>query len=340
MKTLLKIWERFGMIVLLVIMLLVFSLATDKFMTVNNIMNILRQASILGVVAIGVTFVMISGSTDLSVGSVVAFCGVVCARLLMLGWGIVPVAVIGVAIGIICSTINGLISVWLKTTPFIITLASMNVWYGLAFILAQGRTLYEIPAQFSVISQSYVFGVIPVLVVYFVVLSVIGFFVLSKTYFGRYVYAIGGNKEAAHLAGINTKKMVIITHLICGVFVGIAGVLLLSRTMTAQGATANSYAFDCLTAACLGGISIGGGKGKVSGAVLGILVINVMFNGMTLLGVNDYYQQVVKGLLLIFAISIDALQVYVHSKSGDGSQGLSFKQALAGNIKKATTSAE
>jgi ribose/xylose/arabinose/galactoside ABC-type transport system permease subunit len=339
MRKLLSIWEKYGMIVLIAGMMIMFTILTDKFLTVNNLMNVLRQASILGTVAIGVTFVMISGGTDLSVGSVAAFVGVVCARLMMAGMDMVLVAIIGVAVGILASTINGILAVVLKTTSLIITLAAMNVWAGMAFILAEGKTLYEIPAAFSKLSQSYVLG-IPVLGIYFVILAVIGLFVLSKTYFGRYVYAIGGNKEAAHLAGINTTKMVILTHVICGVFVGIAGVLLLSRTMTAQGSSAGSYAFDCLTAACLGGIRIGGGKGKVSGAVLGVLVINLMFNGMTLIGVNDYYQQIVKGLVLIFAITIDALRMYYQAgdKSGnDASKSKPVITIIGDNIRKAAT---
>ncbi len=332
MRKLLNIWERYGMIVLIALLMIFFSLRTDKFLTGPNLWNILRQASILGTVAIGVTFVMISGSTDLSVGSVVAFVGVVCARMMMAGYDIVFVSIVGLIIGIIASTINGVLSVVLKTTPFIITLAAMNVWSGFAFILAEGRALYEIPASFSKLAQSQVFG-IPILGIYFVILSAVGLFILRKTYFGRYVYAIGGNKEAAHLAGVNTNKMVILTHVICGVFVGIAGVLLLSRTMTAQGSTAGSYAFDTLTAACLGGISISGGKGKVSGAVLGVLAINIMFNGMTLLSVNDYYQQIIKGLLLIFAISIDALQIYYKSSNR---KDTSVGKILKDNIRKAT----
>ena len=310
MNKVLLLWRKAGMWAVLLIIVLVFSIfvPNGKFTSFDNIMNILRQASILGTAAVGVTFVMISGSTDLSVGSIIALVGVLCAKLLEMGMNPVLVVVLGILMGVVASGLNGVLAVALKMSPFIITLAAMSIWTGLAYIISAGKTIYQIPKSFGQLSQTFLFGKVPVLAIYFLIFVLIGAFILKKTYFGRYVYALGGNNEASRLSGINVNKNRIMIHLLCGVFVGVAGVLLLSRTMIGSGAAASTYAFDCITAACLGGISISGGEGKISGTVLGILVIGVLFNGLTLMEVSDFVQQVVKGLILISAVTVDVLQ--------------------------------
>ena len=310
MNQALLLWRKAGLWAVLLFLVIVFSIAVPggRFLDFNNVMNILRQASILGIAAVGVTFVMISGSVDLSVGSIVALIGVVCATLLYMGLHPVAVVIIGIVIGVVTSGLNGVLSVALKISHFIITLAAMSIWTGLAFIISGGRTIFQIPREFSALSQTFIFGGVPLLAIYFLVFIIIGAIILNKTYFGRYVYALGGNSEAARLSGININKHRIYVHLLCGVFFGVAGVLLLSRTMVASGAAATTYAFDIITAACLGGISIKGGAGKISGTVLGIVVLGVLFNGLTLLVISDFTQEIIKGLILLFAVTIDMLQ--------------------------------
>jgi ribose/xylose/arabinose/galactoside ABC-type transport system permease subunit len=187
-------------------------------------------------------------------------------------------------------------------------MATMYIWSGICYLSNGASTLYGFPDSFRNISQYLVFGKIPSIILIFAVCAVISGFILSKTHFGRYIYAIGGNREAAYLAGIDVVKNSILTHALAGVFVGLAAIILMSRTMTATANTGGTYAFDCITACVLGGVLLLGGHGKMYQAILGVLVINVLFNGLTIIGVNDYWQTVVKGIILVIAIGIEALQ--------------------------------
>lgn len=184
----------------------------------------------------------------------------------------------------------------------------MNIYQGAAFVIAEGKVVKGFARDINVLANTYIFGCIPIMGIVFIVMVIIGLYILSKTYFGKYIYAMGGNKEAARLAGVNVEKYTILTHTASGIFYGVAGVLLLSRTMSAQGGAAGTYSFSCITAACLGGISLDGGEGYVAGAVLGILVMGVLENGMGLLGINNFIQQMIQGGILLFALTIDYFQ--------------------------------
>ncbi|MBQ4426085.1 MAG: ABC transporter permease [Lachnospiraceae bacterium] len=308
MDKVLKAWQKIGMFVVLLILVVFFSLTSDKFMTTSNILNILRQVSVVGTAGVGVSFVMISGSTDLSVGSIVALCTVIIYKLVMAGVPVPIVCLIAILIAASCSVINGILANTLQTHPFALTLAMSNVWTGVAMLACGGVVLFGLSEKFTIIAKYQIFGAIPSLIPIFSFLAMIGIFVLSRSYFGRRVYALGGNPEAARLAGIDTKKMTILTHALAGAFYGAAAILYCARTATGDGMSGTSYAYDLITAANLGGITIGGGSGHAYGAILGLIVLQVLTNGLTLLGVSEFYQRIAKGLILIGALTIAMAQ--------------------------------
>lgn len=309
MKKILNLWKKIGMWFILIVLIIVFSIITPKFLTTNNLGNIFKQISILGVAAVGISFVLISGSVDLSIGSIIALEIVIMGTMLRAGSAFGLSVLVGLCISVICSTINGLLANTLKIPAFTITLATMNIYQGSAWLISGGMNISGFfTSPISIFATKYIFGFIPLMGVVLIVSAIIGVYILSKTYFGRYVYAIGGNAEAARLAGIDTKKTVVLIHVIAGLFYGIAGILYLSRTMSATGSACGNYAFQCITAACLGGVSTSGGEGKASGAILGVLVIGVFSNGMGVMGVNDYVQQVIQGGILLFALFVEYLQ--------------------------------
>ena len=215
----------------------------------------------------------------------------------------------------------------LKIPAFTITLATMNIYQGVAWLISGGKVLGGfLTSKISIFATKYLFKFFPLMGVILIVSAIIGIYLLSKTYFGRYVYAIGGNAEAARLAGINTKKTTIEIHIIAGIFYGIAGILYLSRTMSATGSACANYAFQCITAACLGGVSTSGGEGKASGAILGVLVIGIFSNGMGVLGVNDFVQQVIQGGILLFALFVEYLQGKVVSVKDNAPEAVVRKE--------------
>lgn len=319
MKAALNLWKKVGMWFILIVLVAVFTAISPAFRTLTNFGNILKQISILGVAAVGISFVLISGSVDLSIGSIIALEIVIMAKMLQADMALWLVILVGLVIAILCSTINGILANVLKIPAFTITLATMNIYQGTAWLISEGKVLGGfITSNISVFATKSLFGVLPLMGVVLIICAIIGIFLLSKTYFGRYVYAIGGNAEAARLAGIDTRKTVAYIHVIAGIFYGIAGVLYLSRTMSATGSACANYAFQCITAACLGGVSTSGGEGKASGAILGVLVIGIFSNGMGVMGVNDFVQQAIQGGILLFALFVEFLQKKVVF-NGEGS---------------------
>lgn len=305
-----SLWKKFGMLALLVILVVAFSIASpDTFFTTVTLFNILKQASVIGVLACGITMLLLTGAVDLSAASRMAVITLMMSTMLLNGVPIWVVVIAGVAFGVISGILNAVLAEVLHTSIFVITLAINYVWTGVCYLTVGAQVLYGLPDGFKNISQYLIFGQIPSIILVFIICAAVAGFILSKTYFGRHIYAIGGNREAARLAGINVVRVNILTHALAGVFVGIAAIILLSRTMTASAATANAtYSFDCMIACVLGGILLSGGTGKMYQAILGVLVINVLFNGLTIIGVNDYWQMVLKGVVLFLAIALDILQ--------------------------------
>ena len=302
-------WKKFGMFALLLVLVAAFSLASpDTFFTTITLFNILKQASIIGVLSCGMTLLLIMGEIDISVGSRIAMTTLICGKLLTAGWPIWIVILFAIVFGALTGVLNGFLAQLLRTNVFVVTMATNYIWMGAGFLYNGAATLTGFPDAFKSISQFQIFGAIPSIAVIFAACAVISGFILAKTYFGRYLYAIGGNREAAYLAGINVKKNTLFAHLLAGVFFGIGAIILMSRTMSATANTGSSFAFECITACVLGGGQLVGGQGKMYQAMLGVLVIYVIFNGLTILGVTDYWQMALKGVLLLIAIGIEVVQ--------------------------------
>jgi len=293
---------------ILLSLLILFSFIAPNFMTFGNLRILIRQVSFSGIAAVGLMFVMISGGIDLSIGSQIVLTNVLLAIMMVYG-KMEPVVAIPLilGVGIMLGAINGLLSITLKIHPLIITLGTAAIYKGIGYIINMSRNIMGFPDSFRWLGQGYVGG-IPVPVIVWVIVALIGAFVLNKTYFGRRVFALGGNEEAARLAGVRTSRMKVFLFMICGFTAAITSVLLLSRVFAGQTVTGQGLEFDCLTAALLGGVSFKGGEGSVFGLVVGILIIGVLNNAMQLASFPDFSQTVVKGTVLLIAVAIDVYQ--------------------------------
>ena len=252
---------------------------------------------------------------DLSVGGQMAVVGMVVGFLLVKLKLPIPVtALIGILTGIAFGTVNGIVAIKLKIMPIIVTLSTMLILQGVAYLITGGYPITGMPKPFLMLGQGYI-GPIPIPVIIFVLFILFGWIVMNKTYLGRMIYALGGNKEAARLAGINVDKLTIMVYAFAGFAASIAALIMVARTNASQPGAGSSYPFDCMTAACLGGISIAGGEGKISGAVIGVIIIGVLDNGLVLMGVNSNFQSVVKGIILLLAVAIDCYEAKSKKKA-------------------------
>lgn len=303
-----KIVKKIYLVLVLLFTILIFGLLSKNFLTTNNLVNIFVQNSWVIVVSIGVAMIMISGGADLSVSNQMSIVSVVIAMLMVnYNFPVWLAILIGLFIGMLLGFINGTCTNKLKVHPMVVTLATMTVYQGIAYLISQSKSFFNLPAGFKAIGQSYVFG-IPVAVIIMFFMVAIAILVLNKTYFGRYIYAIGGNAEAARLAGINVSLVRILTFILAGFFVGVSTIILTARTGSANAAIAPDAVFNSITACVLGGISFKGGSGKVSNVVISVLIIGVLANGMQLIGMGIYPQYIVKGIILIAAIAFDNYQ--------------------------------
>jgi ribose transport system permease protein len=293
---------------ILVLLLILFTFIAPNFMTFGNMRTMIRQVSFSGIAAVGLMFVMISGGIDLSIGTQVVFGNVLLAIMMVdwnlpLGLAIPLILLVGAGLG----AINGLLCITLNIHPLIITIGTSAIFKGVGYIINRSRNIMGFPDAFRWFGQGYVGG-IPVPVIVMIVVALIGSFILTKTYFGRKVFALGGNEEAARLAGVNIKKMKVILFMICGFVTGITTVLLLSRVFAGQTITGQGLEFDCLTAALLGGVSFKGGEGTIFGLMVGIIIIGVLNNAMQLASFPDFSQTVVKGSVLLIAVAFDVYE--------------------------------
>jgi ribose/xylose/arabinose/galactoside ABC-type transport system permease subunit len=293
---------------ILIFLVILFSFMAPNFMTFGNLRTLIRQISFSGISAVGLMFVMISGGIDLSIGSQIVFSNVFLA-IMMADWNLPPelaiplILLVGTALG----AINGLLIISLKIHPLIITLGTSAIFKGFGYIINQSRNIMGFPDSFRWFGQGYVWE-IPVPVIVWIIVALIGSFILTRTYFGRKVFALGGNEEAARLAGVRINRMKVILFMICGFISSITTVLLLSRVFAGQTVTGQGVEFDCLTAALLGGVSFKGGEGSVFGLITGILIIGVLNNAMQLASFPDFSQTVVKGAVLLIAVAFDVYQ--------------------------------
>lgn len=308
--------KKYGIYVVLLLLVIFFSVSTDSFLVSSNLFNVARQVSMLGIASVGMAFVLLLGGIDLSIGSQITVVNIVAAWMMVKG-NMNPVmsCFIALAISVFVGFLNGWIIANINMPPLIVTLSSMTILEGIAYIISGGIPIFGFPKSFSVIGQGYI-GPVPIPVVIMIIILGIGSFILNKTYFGRYFYAVGGNEEAAKLSGIYVKRVKYLVYTLSGLFAGIAGVVMLSRTNSGQALAGKGFEFDVLTAVVLGGVSVNGGSGKMSNVVAGVLILGVLSNGMVLLNVSQYVQMVTKGIVLLVAVGFDCWQKYKSVKVG------------------------
>ena len=292
----------------LIFLVILFTFIAPNFMTFGNLRTLIRQISFAGISAVGLMFVMIGGGIDLSIGSQIVF-GNVLLAIMMVDWKLPPAVAIPLIllVGTGLGAINGFLCIKLKIHPLIITLGTAAIFKGMGYIINQSRNIMGFPDSFRWFGQGFVWG-IPVPVIVMIIVALIGSFILTKTYFGRQIFALGGNEEAARLAGVNITRMKVTLFMICGFISSITTVLLLSRVFAGQTITGQGLEFDCLTAALLGGVSFKGGEGNVFGLMVGMLIIGVLNNAMQLATFPDFSQTVVKGSVLLIAVAFDVYQ--------------------------------
>ena len=300
--------KELTLVIVLFVLLLLFYCFAPKFMTIENIKNILVQNAYIIVSSIGMAFVIIGGGIDLSVGYQISLVGVI--TTISIQWFHLPVwcsVLIGLMTGTLLGAINGFLSVKLQVHPMVITLATMAIYQGISYIITNSNSIYGLPDSFKFIGQGKILG-IPVSIIITVIVLIGATFFLSKTYPGRYIYALGGNGEAARLSGVNTSAMRVISFAICGFFVAVASILLVSRSGSMNSSVGAGTEFTCITAAVLGGVSMAGGEGKVWKVCVGAIILGVLSNGMQFVGLGVYPQYVAKGIILMAAISFDTYQ--------------------------------
>ena len=303
-KNLKSLISEYFIFVIFIIIVIGLTILKPSFITPSNLVNILKQASISGILAFGMMFVIISGGFDMSVGSTVAFSGILAA---MLGQGNNPlVLALGAALlaGLGVGLINGVGVAVGELPPFIMTLGTMTAVRGLALLASNGKPVIGMSEPYKAIAAGSIAG-IPMLAIFLIIVIIICSFVLAKTVYGRRVYACGGNLQAAKVAGINTTAIRISTFAIAGFLAGLCGFLMTSRVTIGQPTAAESYEMDAITACVVGGVSMTGGVGKPWGVVVGTLLITVIANGLDILGVSSHWQKIVKGLIIVLAVLID-----------------------------------
>lgn len=306
-KSISTLLEVAGILPILVIICILFAFLSPNFLTGGNIVNILRQASINIVLATGMTFVILTGGIDLSVGSILAVSAVVAllvSLLPALGWAAVPAALLA---GLFLGLLNGALITFLDVPPFIVTLGSLTALRGVAYLIAKGTTLINRDINFAWVGNSYV-GPLPWLVIIALLTVIASWFVLRQTVLGVQIYAVGGNERAARLTGIKVNRVLLFVYGISGLLAGLAGIMSASRLYSASGLLGQGYELDAIAAVILGGTSFTGGIGTIGGTLLGALIIAILNNGLTLLNLSYFWQLVVKGLVIILAVMIDRLR--------------------------------
>ncbi|MGD7045717.1 ABC transporter permease subunit [Jeotgalibacillus proteolyticus] len=298
--------QKIGPFLGLILIIAVLSILSPSFLDLNNILNILRQVSINALIAFGMTFIILTGGIDLSVGSMLALGAALTAGAMTSGFDPILAILIGLLLGAAMGAFNGLIITKGKVAPFIATLATMTIYRGLTLVYTEGRPVTGLSDAFSfqMIGKGYVFGIPFPVVTMFLAFGVL-WFILKKTTFGRGVYSVGGNEEASWLAGLNVDRIKIGVYTLTGVLSVLAGIILTSRLNSAQPTAGTAYELDAIAAVVLGGTSLTGGRGWIVGTLIGALIIGVLNNGLNLMNVSSFYQQVVKGGVILLAVLLD-----------------------------------
>ena len=300
------IFQKFSSIIILVVIAFIMSVGSENFLQVNNFLNILNQTSILGIIAVGMTFVIITGGIDLSVGPTMAISGCIMA-VGVTQWGLSPVVAIifGIIVGTIVGVINGLIITIGKIQPFIATLGTLTAVEGVALLLTGGLPITGMPEAMLALGSSQV-GKIPPSLCVFAIVAIIGWIILNKTVLGRNTVAVGGNEEAAKTAGIGAEKTKIIIYALSGLCCGIAGWVMMGRLNSANALMGGGYELQTITAVALGGTSMAGGVGSIGGTIIGVLTIGVLNNGLDMMNITPFWQKVILGTMIVAVVIFDS----------------------------------
>lgn len=305
--------RNYALFAIFLVMCIILAIASPTFLTPTNIINVFRQISINGILALGMTFVIILGGIDISVGSVAAISGVVASLILEAGDGMaVPAILGGILAAVIMGVVIGFLVATMRIAAFIASLSILTIARGLALVIAGGVPHMIYDQEFLQIGSGYLWPKtsadaisLPLPVLILIVCIIFVAIILYKTKLGRYIYAVGGNEEAARVSGVNVTKVKFLTFILNGLLCGIAGIVLAARITSGQPAAASGYELDAIAAVIIGGASLSGGAGKVSGTIIGALIIGVLNNGLVLLAVSSYYQQIVQGVIIAIAVILD-----------------------------------
>lgn len=303
-KASLNAFRELILVGIVIILGIVWTVLNPRFLTFDNISNILRQSSYIAIGAVGMTMVITIGEIDLSAGSLVCVAGLIGATIAKESNNVLLAILGAIMIGIIVGAINGVLCAIGELPGFIATLASMTILRGLAYIFTGGNSVVWTNSAFTKIGTGYL-GHIPIPVIIMIVIVTFGIILTTKTRFGKYVYAVGGNSEASRWSGIPVKRIKIIVYIIMGLLTSIAGLIITTRLGSGQPSAGLNFEMDCITAAVVGGTSMAGGRGKITGTIVGVILLTVLTNGMTLVGMNTYWQQVLKGVIIVVSVLAD-----------------------------------
>lgn len=297
--------QAVGIYIAAVVLFVILGVLNPNFLTVNNLRDVAVSASVNAIIGIGLTFVIITAGIDLSVGAIASFVGIVSANLMVnSGLPAVPGLLLGLLLGIVCGLLNGFLVTKLRLPPFIATLGTMSVFQGAAYVATNGRPVYDIPQDFVLILNSYVSGV-PVVVVVVAVVAVGAWLLLRKTVFGQNVIAVGGSEETAWLSGVRVHRVKLAVYAIAGGLSALGGLVIVARINAAQPDAGASYQLTAIAAAVIGGANLMGGEGRIAGTLVGALILGALTNGLVLLNVPSFYEQIVTGLVVLIAVILD-----------------------------------
>ncbi|GEK32987.1 ABC transporter permease [Kurthia sibirica] len=300
------ILKKYNLFFIFIAFILIGSLLSDQFLSVQNILNLLQQSSFVGIVSIGMTFVILVAGIDLSVGAILALTGMFVSILLNTGMNPFMAITLTIAFGAFLGFVNGFISTKFKVPAFIATLAMMVSARGLALLTTNGEPIYDLPASFTVLGGN-IFGKIPLTAVIWIVLTIIAIVVLKYTTFGRKIYAVGGNAESARLSGIRVNRYITWCFVICGTLAGVAGILMSAWLTVGQPTAGTGLELDVIAAVVLGGTSLMGGKGSIGGTFIGVLIMSMIVNIFNLLGLSSYYQSIFMGVIIVLALVMNQM---------------------------------
>lgn len=306
-QSVLGAFRKTAIIWVLVLLCIVMAVIEPNFISPGNLVLIIKQIAITGILGVGMTMIIITGGIDLSVGAVIALssvCAAMFGGLETQGLPVIVPIIVGVLVGSLIGSANGALVAGFNFPPFIVTLATMMIARGIAKVISNGKPVFGLSESFKDLANGFVFR-IPNLVYFVVIIMLLGYFILNKTVFGSRIYAVGGNESATRLSGINTKKIKFLVYVIGGALAGLCGVLMASRITSGSSTAAEGYELNAIAAVVIGGTSMSGGSGTLWGTLIGALIIGVIENGLDLMGVSPFYKQIIQGLIIIAAVLLD-----------------------------------